>query len=150
MKNLRVGPLWDEVIGHFIELTDSSNQHVRIIALNAMDQSISAVLGSNDFQERASSKLQGAFNDVQIENTELRSLECAVISPLKVLFSSAQNSDVRAGSLKILLHVLERHGEKLHYSWPNILELLRSVADAAEKDLITLGFQVTILNIHQN
>ncbi|XP_055807466.1 uncharacterized protein LOC129876149 isoform X2 [Solanum dulcamara] len=137
----RVGPLWDEVIGHFIELADSSNQHVRMIALNAMDQSISAVLGSNEFQEHASSKLKGAFNDVQTENTELRSLECSVISPLKVLFSSAQNIDVRAASLKILLHVLERHGEKLHYSWPNILELLRSVADAAEKDLITLGFQ---------
>ncbi|KAM3287601.1 protein MON2 isoform X3 [Capsicum chacoense] len=137
----RVWPLWDEVIGHFIELTDSSNQHVRIIALNAMDQSISAVLGSNEFQECASSKLRGAFDDVQTENTELRSLECVVISPLKVLFSSAQNIDVRAASLKILLHVLERHGEKLHYSWPNILELLRSVADAAEKDLVTLGFQ---------
>ncbi|XP_019258208.1 PREDICTED: protein MON2 homolog isoform X2 [Nicotiana attenuata] len=137
----RVGPLWDEVICHFIELTDSSNQHVRTIALNAMDQSISAVLGSNQVQEHASSKLQGACNDVQTENIELRSLECAVISPLKVLYSSAQNIDVRAGSLKILLHVLERHGEKLHYSWPNILELLRSVANAAEKDLITLGFQ---------
>ncbi|KAL3335665.1 hypothetical protein AABB24_031736 [Solanum stoloniferum] len=137
----RVEPLWDEVIGHFIELTDSSNQHVRIIALNAMDQSISAVLGSNEFQEHASSKLKCAFNDVQTENTELRSLECSVISPLKVLFSSAENIDVRAASLKILLHVLERHGEKLHYSWPNILELLRSVADAAEKDLVTLGFQ---------
>lgn len=137
----RVGPLWDEVIGHFIELADSSNQHVRIIALNAMDQSISAVLGSNEFQEHASSKPKGAFNDVQTENTELRSLECSVISPLKVLFSSAQYIDVRAASLKILLHVLERHGEKLYYSWPNILELLRSVADAAEKDLITLGFQ---------
>lgn len=137
----RVGPLWNEVICHFIELTDSSNQHVRTIALNAMDQSISAVLGSNQVQEYASSKLQGACNDVQTENIELRSLECAVISPLKVLYSSAQNIDVRAGSLKILLHVLERHGEKLHYSWPNILELLRSVANAAEKDLITLGFQ---------
>ncbi|KAJ8556427.1 hypothetical protein K7X08_029818 [Anisodus acutangulus] len=137
----RVGPLWDEVISHFIELSDSSNQHVRTIALNAMDQSISAVLGSNEFQERASSKLQGACNDVQTENIELRSLECAVISPLKVLYSSAQNIDVRTGSLKILLHVLERHGEKLHYSWPNILELLRSVANAGEKDLITLGFQ---------
>ncbi|XP_059291369.1 uncharacterized protein LOC132044850 isoform X2 [Lycium ferocissimum] len=137
----RVGPLWDEVISHFIELTDSSNQHVRTIALNAMDQSISAVLGSNEFQERAPSKLQGACNDVQTENIELRSLECAVISPLKELYSSAQNIDVRAGSLKILLHVLERHGEKLHYSWPDILDLLRSVANAGEKDLITLGFQ---------
>jgi hypothetical protein len=38
---------------------------------------------------------------------ELRSLECSVISPLRVLYFSTQNIDVRAGSLKILLHVLE-------------------------------------------
>lgn len=38
---------------------------------------------------------------------ELRSLECSVISPLKVLYFSTQSIDVRVGSLKILLHVLE-------------------------------------------
>ncbi|XP_024951722.2 uncharacterized protein LOC102616955 isoform X2 [Citrus sinensis] len=42
---------------------------------------------------------------------------------------------------QVVGHFLERCGEKLHYSWPSILELLRSVADASEKDLITLGFQ---------
>ncbi|KAK8329064.1 hypothetical protein V6Z12_A11G294300 [Gossypium hirsutum] len=93
----RVLPLWDQVVGHFLEL--ESNE------------------------------------------TELRLLESAVISPLRVLYSSSQSIDVRAGSLKILLHVLERCGEKLRYCWPDILELLRSVADASEKDLVTLGFQ---------
>ena len=39
--------------------------------------------------------------------TEMGSLECAVISPLRVLYLSTQSVDVRAGSLKILLHVLE-------------------------------------------
>lgn len=38
---------------------------------------------------------------------KLRSLECSVISPLKVLYFSTQSVDVRVGSLKILLHVLE-------------------------------------------
>lgn len=38
---------------------------------------------------------------------QLGSLECAVISPLRVLYLSTQSVDVRAGSLKILLHVLE-------------------------------------------
>lgn len=48
---------------------------------------------------------------------ELRSLECSVISPLRVLYFSTQNIDVRAGSLKILLHVLEvmdTAGDKLN------------------------------------
>lgn len=137
----RVEPLWNEVVGHFLELADSSNQHLRNMALDALDKSISAVLGSNQFQEYASAKPHPASGNIETMFTELGSLECAVISPLRVLYFSTQSIDVRAGSLKILLHVLERHGEKLRYSWTNILEMLRSVADASEKDLVTLGFQ---------
>jgi hypothetical protein len=40
-------------------------------------------------------------------DSQLKLLECSVISPLRVLYSSTQSIDVRAGSLKILLHVLE-------------------------------------------
>lgn len=39
--------------------------------------------------------------------TQLGSLECAVISPLRVLYLSTESVELRAGSLKILLHVLE-------------------------------------------
>jgi hypothetical protein len=77
------------------------------------------------------------------KSTEVKSVECAVLSSLRVLYFSAQKADVRVGSLKILLHVLERCGEKLYYSWSSILEMLRSVADASEKDVATLGFQVS-------
>lgn len=137
----RVEPLWDQVVGHFLELADNSNQHLRNIALDALDQSICAVLGSKQFQDNTSSRHHGTSDEVESRQGELRSLECAVISPLRVLYCSTESTDVRAGTLKILLHVLERCGERLRYSWPSILELLRSVADASEKDLITLGFQ---------
>ncbi|KAH9688324.1 ARM repeat superfamily protein [Citrus sinensis] len=123
-----------------LQLADNSNQHLRNIALDALDQSICAVLGSEKFQDSAS-RQRGTSDEVESRHGDLRSIECAVISPLRVLYFSTQSTDVRAGTLKILLHVLERCGEKLHYSWPSILELLRSVADASEKDLITLGFQ---------
>ncbi|VFQ72111.1 unnamed protein product [Cuscuta campestris] len=135
----RVASLWDDVIGHFTELTSSSNQHIRNLALNAMDQSICAVLGSEVFQEQASSKVFAS--NVCPENIEMRSLERAIISPLTTLYSSTQSVGICVTLLKILLHVLERHGEKLHYSWPYILDVLRSVAHATEKDLISLGFQ---------
>ncbi|KAL7239326.1 hypothetical protein ACSBR2_005270 [Camellia fascicularis] len=137
----RVEPLWDQVVGHFLELADNANQNLRNMALDALDQSICAVLGSDQFQENAAARQHGTSREMEALHAELRSLECAVISPLRVLYVSNQSIDVRAGSLKILLHVLERHGENLHYSWPNILEMLRSVADASEKDLVTLGFQ---------
>ncbi|XVE62867.1 hypothetical protein DITRI_Ditri06bG0154300 [Diplodiscus trichospermus] len=137
----RVEPLWDQVIGHFLELADNSNQHLRNMALDALDQSICAVLGSEQFEGHAMPRSDDNSQDLVKKEKELSLLESAAISPLRVLYSSSQNIDVRAGSLKILLHVLERCGEKLRYSWPNILELLRSVADASEKDLVTLGFQ---------
>ncbi|CAA0836755.1 ARM repeat superfamily protein [Striga hermonthica] len=134
----RVEPLWDDIVGHFLELADSSNPLLQTMALDALDKSISAVLGSDQFQENASSNSVDAPTDLIIQS-KLRSLECAVISPLSNLYSLSQIYDVRLGSVKILLHVIERHGEKLHFSWPNILEMLRSVADASEKDLIALG-----------
>ncbi|XP_020540275.1 protein MON2 homolog isoform X1 [Jatropha curcas] len=137
----RVEPLWDHVVGHFMELADNSNQHLRNMAFDALDRSISAVLGSEQFQDYMQSRLHGVTYDMETKHAKLRSLECSVVSPLRALYFSTQNADVHAGSLKILLHILERHGEKLYYSWPNILEMLRSVADAPEKDLVTLGFQ---------
>ncbi|KAI3669236.1 hypothetical protein L6452_40463 [Arctium lappa] len=130
----RIQPLWDDVVGHFVELANSPNHHLRAMALKALDQSISAVLGSDQFEENALSRQRGT-------KTEMKALEISVISPLHVVYGSCASSDVHAGSLKILLHILERHGDKLCYSWPNILELLRSVAGSSEKDLVTLGFQ---------
>ncbi|PRQ42774.1 putative mon2, dimerization and cyclophilin-binding domain, guanine nucleotide exchange factor [Rosa chinensis] len=137
----RVEPLWDQVVGHFLELAENSNQHLRNMALDALDESICAVLGSDKFPDNTTSRFNGSSQSMDTGVTDLGSLECAVISPLRVLYLSTQSVDSRTGSLKILLHVLERHGEKLHYSWPNILEMLRSVADSSDKELITLGFQ---------
>ncbi|XP_019452228.1 PREDICTED: protein MON2 homolog isoform X2 [Lupinus angustifolius] len=137
----RVEPFWDQVISHFLELADNSNPHLRNMALAALDQSISAVLGYDQLQDYKQSKYIETSEEKEANPDKLRSFECCVISPLKALYFSTQSIDVRVGSLKILLHVLERYGEKLHHSWPNILEMLRYVADASEKDLVTLGFQ---------
>ncbi|KAL5702278.1 hypothetical protein ACHQM5_027513 [Ranunculus cassubicifolius] len=134
----RVEPLWDQVVGHLQELTDNSSQHLRNMALEALDQSICSVLASAKYQGY---KLQHVDQEMETTATETRSFESAVISPLSVLYFSSQYLDVRVGSLKILLHVLERYGERLYSSWPAILEMLRSVADATEKDIISLGFQ---------
>ncbi|GMH11321.1 hypothetical protein Nepgr_013162 [Nepenthes gracilis] len=134
----RVEPLWDLVVSHFLELAENSNQHLRTVGLDALDRSICAVLGSDQFQHHT---LSGSLCEPHNIKNVSGSLERAVISPLGILYFSTESIDVRAGSLKILLHVLERYGEKLLHSWPDILQLLSSVANAPEKDLVTLGFQ---------
>ncbi|XP_042398524.1 protein MON2 homolog [Zingiber officinale] len=141
LNNLhRIEPLWDQVVSHILELADSSSQKVRNLALDALDQSICTILGSDQFLATKESQKQLSDSHGAGE-TEVGSFECTVVSPLSVLYMSNQNFDVRVSSLKILLHVLERHGEKLYYSWPCILKLLRAVADASEKDIVPLGFQ---------
>ncbi|KAF3786151.1 MON2-like protein [Nymphaea thermarum] len=137
----RVEPLWDLVSGHLLELAENPNMQIRNIALDALDQSVCAVLGSDQFHELTLSMQPLEINQIEVADKESQSFEWAIISPLKVLYSSTQIHDVRIGATKTLLHVLERHGEKLHHSWQGILEMLRSIVDSSEKDLIPLGFQ---------
>ncbi|CAL4973786.1 unnamed protein product [Urochloa decumbens] len=135
----RVEPIWDQIAAHHLELANCSNPQLRSMALDSLDQSICSVVGSEKFQGISSAPHQ--FQESQMINeSETVSFEYAVLSPLVILYSN-KNVDVQMGALKILLHVLERHGEKLSYSWPSILHMLRAVTDASEKDLISLGFQ---------
>lgn len=136
----RVEPIWDQIAAHHLELANCSNLQLRTMALDSLDHSICSVVGSEKFQGIISASHQ--FKEYQlVEESETRSFEYAVLSPLVILYSSNKNTDVQMGALKILLHVLERHGEKLSYSWPSILRMLRTVTDASEKDTISLGFQ---------
>ncbi|XP_039808761.1 protein MON2 homolog isoform X2 [Panicum virgatum] len=136
----RVEPIWDQIAAHHLELANCSNPQLRSMALDSLDQSICSVVGSEKFHGISSAPHQ--FQESQMVNeSKTVSFEYAVLSPLVILYSSNKNVDVQMGALKILLHVLERHGEKLSYSWPSILHMLRVVTDASEKDLISLGFQ---------
>uniref|UniRef100_A0A453FM92 Protein MON2 homolog n=1 Tax=Aegilops tauschii subsp. strangulata TaxID=200361 RepID=A0A453FM92_AEGTS len=136
----RVESIWDQIAAHHLELANCPNPQLRNMALDSLDHSICSVVGSEKFQGISSAP--HPLKEYQlVEESETRSFEYAVLSPLVILYSSNKNIDVQMGALKILLHVLERHGEKLSYSWPSILHMLRAVADASEKDVISLGFQ---------
>ncbi|XP_014754709.1 protein MON2 homolog isoform X3 [Brachypodium distachyon] len=136
----RVEPIWDQIAAHHLELANCSNLQLRNMALDSLDHSICSVVGSEKFEGISSAPHQ--LKDYQlVQESATGSFEYAVLSPLVVLYSSNKNIDVQMGALKILLHVLERHGEKLSYSWPGILHMLRAVTDASEKDIISLGFQ---------
>lgn len=54
-----------------MQLADSSSQLLRNMALDAMDKSICAVLGSHQFQERAISDQHGGSYDVSIVTQKL-------------------------------------------------------------------------------
>eukprot|EP00850_Spirogloea_muscicola_P011262 SM000069S20699 [mRNA] locus=s69:305828:318440:+ [translate_table: standard] len=92
---------------------------------------------SDDEDRHSSNNLASTSGRVHLPGQ----LECMVVQPLAELTLSALENDVRAGSLRVLLHVLERHGEKLFHSWPCILKLLRAIAESEDGELILLAFQ---------
>lgn len=159
--------VWDQLTDHLLELAEHESQQVRTVALDALDRAICGVLASQQFQEHApgvesakdfnhevnegaqdvESSVMKADNGDSSASTCVQqsidkiSLECTLLQPLSTLYNYERITDIRAGALKTLLHILERHAEKLNQSWPSVLDLLRQVASASEKDLVPLGFQ---------
>ncbi|EMS56673.1 Protein MON2-like protein [Triticum urartu] len=125
-----VESIWDQIAAHHLELANCSNPQLRNMALDSLDHSICSVVGSEKFQGISSAPHPSKEYQL-VEESETRSFEYAVLSPLVILYSSNKNIDVQMGALKILLHVLE--------FLTSIFS--RAVADASEKDVISLGFQ---------
>lgn len=61
-----------------MQLADNSNQHLRNIGLDALDQSICAVLGSDGFQDNAPTGTHGISQEVRV--FALLSLKLGIIS----------------------------------------------------------------------
>jgi hypothetical protein len=124
---------------------EHDSQQVHTVALDALDRAICGVLGCQRFSSRERSRAATAIEKKGLgrsgsgsttngatllcssdeEGVDDEAFECALITPLSTLYYYGRTTDIRSGALKILLHVLERHGEKLHHSWPIIFELLR-------------------------
>lgn len=62
-SDVHLQPLWH--LQNALQLADSSNPQLQSLALDALDKSICAVLGSDQFQENTSSKLLDAPNNVR-------------------------------------------------------------------------------------
>ncbi|VAH80547.1 unnamed protein product [Triticum turgidum subsp. durum] len=102
----RVESIWDQIAAHHLELANCPNPQLRNMALDSLDHSICSVVGSEKFQGISSAP--HPLKEYQsVEESETRSFEYAVLSPLVILYSSNKNIDVQMGALKILLHVLE-------------------------------------------
>ncbi|KAJ0976795.1 hypothetical protein J5N97_012269 [Dioscorea zingiberensis] len=89
------------------KLADTFSLQLRNLAFDALDKSICAVLGSDQFQANQTSEKQSTNSHLKLNDAELGSFEW-----------------------------------KLYYSWPSILDLLRNVAAATDKDLVSLGVQL--------
>lgn len=119
--------------GGFYQLAEHESQQVRTVALDALDRAICGVLASQQFQEHApgvesakdfnhevnegaqdvESSVMKADNGDSSASTCVQqsidkiSLECTLLQPLSTLYNYERITDIRAGALKTLLHILE-------------------------------------------
>jgi len=113
-----------------LQLAEHENPQVRTAALDALDRAICGTLASpqypetvlragagKDFNVEGNGGLQHAYgNDTKNGNgassistskQENIPLECTLLQPLSTLYNHGRFADVRAGALRIILHVLE-------------------------------------------
>ena len=160
-----------------LQLAENSNQHLRNLALDALDRSICAVLGSSQFEDRVGSvylrdsqyvscaqsklvnwawlKMRIIFSYVLYADKKciyrfgFTWTNCHIPPKSIVLFYSEfwcpleiseDSSSYSGGNVRSILRpwssffrcislicctCFQRHGEKLHDSWQDILEMLR-------------------------
>lgn len=120
----------DQIVDYLLELAVNQKPQFRNVAFEILDRSICSVLSCDQLMKLSSSK-DNMYDNVNIDiKIKIKPFTYSVLSPLRVFYTSSQNLDVRAGSLKVVLHAMERCGDKLNHSWSDVLEMLRSVADA--------------------
>jgi len=113
-----------------LQLAEHESQQVRTAALDALDRAICGTLASPQYQETVhragagkdlNDEDNGGLQHVQGSDTIIGNgassvsiskqgnipLECTLLQPLCTLYNHGRITDVRAGALRILLHVLE-------------------------------------------
>ncbi|CAI5535817.1 unnamed protein product, partial [Closterium sp. Naga37s-1] len=174
----RMDLIWDAILLHLLELSVHESAGVRAVAVDAIDRAVMAALSSPSLHRRSSTSSssaltsatpteeqqgEGACRTEGGEGGEERegqkgegegegrgevALEEMVVGAVSSLWRDGRDAEVKAGALRILLHMLERHGEKLHSTWPTLLNLLRMVAATNDKDLVGLAFQSELVVVN--
>ncbi|KAK9868608.1 hypothetical protein WJX84_001848 [Apatococcus fuscideae] len=128
----RIHSLWPTFLNHLMEVLGNQKVAVRIAGLDALAKSTSGILtriikaGPND--------PEGQVDESAVENMLVASIES--------LYSEDDyEPDIRKGLLRIILQILQRHGEQLTAGWLPMLRLLAKVPQGDEVEVIGLAFQ---------
>jgi len=157
----RIYDLWGIFLSHVLEIVDDPKPLVRAAAIDALGQAIVGALGglrrntgseNNDKDHSSSSSGANASslgnssafvsstpNATVVESTG--GLEHMLLVALEALHNDERERDVRVGVLRVLLAVLQRHGERLTDGWTPVFRLLAIVPGQEDPETVSLGFQ---------
>lgn len=145
----RINHLWPIFLSHVMELLSHPKGSIRNAAIEALAKAVVGALSHiksavNADHSQAELKppvieADGEQTDSAIEQTT--DVEGMLMLALGKLYKEDRELDVQMGLLRVILQVLQRHGEQLTSAWVSILELLAAVPQAEEADTVQLAFQ---------
>lgn len=140
----RVYDLWAIFLSHVLEVINDPKPPVRAAAIEALGRAITGALGSLPAVATSSSEEGSAGGTSRRGSESSGGVEHMLLVALEALYNNNKERDVRLGVLRVLLNVLQRHGERLSDGWTPVFRLLAAVpasAGEAEADTIDLAFQ---------
>ncbi|KAK2078912.1 hypothetical protein QBZ16_002602 [Prototheca wickerhamii] len=135
----RLQEFWALFLGHVLEIMASARAPwPRVVAVEALGQVVSGALGRM-------AVVGGAVGTPRSADAMEAGLEHMLLVALESVFSAEHAPEARHAVLRVLLVVLQRHGERLREGWGAAFRLLAAVPDADDRAATDLGFQAVQL-----
>eukprot|EP00887_Chlorella_sp_A99_P002554 scaffold6.g2554.t1 len=134
----RIFDLWAIFLSHVLEVINDPRGPVRAAAIDALGRAISGALASLGAAPQPAGGGDGATPS---PDSSTGGVEHMLLVALEALYNDDKERDVRAGVLRVLLSVLQRHGERLSDGWTPVFRLLAAVPGAGEAEATDLAFQ---------
>lgn len=144
----RIHNLWPIFLDHLVELLSDGRPSVRAAATDAVGQAVGGALahvtaGGKDVAEASPNTMRAAAAAAAPfeAGEDGGAAEHMLMVALETLFKDAAEVDVQLGLLRVVLQILQRHGEQLKAGWPPVLKLLEVVPAGQGAATIGLAFQ---------
>lgn len=141
----RIYDLWGIFLSHVLEVVGDNSPLVRAAAIDALGRAIIGALGGLPSASTAGASASpgkpppSPGTSHGAESTG--GLEHMLLVALEALHNDDRERDVRVGVLRVLLAVLQRHGERLTDGWTPVFRLLAVVPGQGDPEIVGLGFQ---------
>ena len=129
----RIYDLWAVFLSHCLEVMANSKPQVRAAAIEALSKAIVGALS------QLPRNPHGGSGDSS------GGLEHMLLVALESLYNDDRERDVKLGVLRVLLVVVQRHGERLTDGWTPVFRLLSSVPAFGDFEATDLAFQCVSL-----
>jgi hypothetical protein len=121
--------------------TSSSSAQLQALQQQHQQHGLSIIVSSAAAAPAAADPTGNAVDGVALGPDTCGDIEHMMLVALESMYKEEREPDVRQGLLRVLQHVLQRHGDHLTRGWVPLLRLLEAVPSWEESVTISLAFQ---------